>query len=151
MIFSTSTTHFLTFCFLSNTPKNCVLIKQTNPIFLDVLQGLVLLWYRYNKLRKTFSKLYYRNLFLTSKYKYNMKSLLRQGISHPKCYGDGIYKLCKVLGHVYFENLFYKRIKSCLKIDYDPVILQRTSRLVIDPSTVDSHAFLFGCAMRDRV
>ena len=57
----------------------------------------------------------------------------------------------RFLDIVYFENLFYKRIKSFLKKDYDPVILQRTSRLVIDPSTVDSHAFLFGCAMTDRV
>ena len=26
-----------------------------------------------------------------------------------------------------------------------------TSRLVVDPSTINSHAFLFGCAMTDRV
>ena len=71
---------------------------------------------------------------------------MRQGISHPESYGDVIYKLRKILGHVYmyFENLFYKRIKSFLQKDYDPVILQRTSRFVINPSTVDSHAFLFG-------
>ena len=43
------------------------------------------------------------------------------------------------------ENLLYKRIKSFDKKDYDPVILQRTSRLVIDPSTI------FGCAVTDRV
>ena len=76
---------------------------------------------------------------------------MRQGISHPEYYGDVIYKLRKILEHVYFENLFYKRIKSFLKKDNDPVILQHTSRLVIEPSTVDSYAFLFGCAMTDRV
>ena len=66
-------------------------------------------------------------------------------------YGDVIYKLRKILEHVHFENLFNKRIKSFIKKDNDPVILQRTSRLVIDPSTVNSYAFLFGCAMTDRV
>ena len=107
--------------------------------------------YRYNKLRKIFSKFYYRNLPLISKYKCNLKTLLRQGISHPEIHGDVIYKLRKILGHEYFENLYYKRIKSYLKKDYDPDILQRTSRLVIDPSTVDSHAFLFDCAITYRV
>ena len=92
--------------------------------------------YRYNKLRKTFSKLYYRNLPLISKYTCNLKTLLRQGIFHPDFYGDVIYKLRKIFGHVYVANLFYKRIKSFLKKDYDSVILQRNSRLVIDPSTV---------------
>ena len=86
-----------------------------------------------------------------SKYKCNLKFFLRQGISHPELYGDVIYKLRKILGHVHFENLFHKRIKSFIKKDYDPVILQRTSGLVIDPSIVNSHAFLFGCAVTDRV
>ena len=62
-----------------------------------------------------------------------------------------IHKLRMILGHEHIEHLLYKRIKSFLKKEYDPVILQRTSRLVIDPSTVDSHAFLFGCAMTDMV
>ena len=34
--------------------------------------------------------------------------------------------------YINFKNPFYKRIKSLIKKDYDPVILQRTSRLVID-------------------
>ena len=53
----------------------------------------------------------------------------------------------RYLGMYILKNLFNKRIKSFIKKDYDPVILQRTSRLVIDPSTVNSHAFLFGCAV----
>ena len=62
--------------------------------------------YRFNKLRKTVSKFYYRNLTLISKYKCNLKSFLRQGISHLEFYGDVIYKL----GYMHFENLFNKRI-----------------------------------------
>ena len=78
--------------------------------------------YRFNKLRKTFSKFYYRNLPLISKYKCNFKSFLRQGISHPEFYDNVIYKLRKIFGHVHFDNLFYKRIKSFLKKDYDRYI-----------------------------
>ena len=37
------------------------------------------------------------------------------GISHPEFYGDVIYKLRKILGHVHFENILYKRIKSFIK------------------------------------
>jgi len=107
--------------------------------------------YRFNKLRKTFSKFYYRKFPLISKYKCNWKYFLRQGISHPVFYSDVIHKLRKMLRHVHFEHIFNKRIESFIKKDYDPVILQRTSRLVIDPSTVNSHAFLFGCAVTDRV
>ena len=47
--------------------------------------------------------------------------------------------------------LFTNALNYSSKKDNDPVILQRTSRLVIDHSTVDSHTFLFGCVMTDRV
>lgn len=106
--------------------------------------------FRYDKLRKTFSKFYYRNLPLISKYNSNLKTLLRQGISHPEFYGDVIYKLRKILGHTYFQSLFTKRIRKFIKKGYDPVILQRTACLVVDPFTVGHHAFLFGCAMTGR-
>lgn len=105
--------------------------------------------YRYHKLRKTFSKFYHRNQPLISKYKSNLKSFLRHGISHPEFYGDVIYKLRKIIGHVHFENLFRKHINKFLKRDYDPLILQRTSRLVVKPSTIDNYAFFFDCAMTD--
>jgi len=42
-------------------------------------------------------------------------------------------------------------LKIFCKKDYDPVILQRTSCLVIVPSIIDSHAFLFGFVVTDRV
>jgi len=80
----------------------------------------------------------------------NLKSFLRQGILYPVFYGDMVYNLRKIPGHVHFENSFYKRITLFLRKEYDPVILQRNSRLVVDTSTIDSHAFLFGCAMTNR-
>ena len=106
--------------------------------------------YRYDKLRKTFSKFYYRNLSLIGKYKCNLRALLRQGVSHPEFYGDVIYKLRKIAGHTHFHTLFTKRIKKFIKRGYDPVILQRTACLVVNPFTVGHHASLFACAMTGR-
>ena len=105
--------------------------------------------YRYVKLRKTFAKFYNRNLLLISKYNCNLKTFLRQGISHPEFYGDVIYKLRKinVINQSYFNNLFPKRIKKFIKMGYDPNVLQQTACLVVSPSTVNRFAFLFRCAM----
>ena len=107
--------------------------------------------YRYDKLRKTFTKFYNRNLPIISKYKCSLKTLLRQGISHPEFYGDVIYKLRKILGHTYFQKLFIKRIKKFVKTGYDPTILQHTACLVVDPFTVGHHAFLFVVRRQDRL
>ena len=48
--------------------------------------------YRYNKLRKTFSKFYRRHHDLVSKFNAGLKTLLRQGLSEPEFYGDLVYK-----------------------------------------------------------
>ena len=45
-------------------------------------------------------KLFNRNLPYISKYKCNLNSFLRQGISHPEFYCDVIYKLRKILWHI---------------------------------------------------
>ena len=106
---------------------------------------------RFNKLRKTFPNVHYRNPPFISRYWCNLKYFLRRGISYSEFYVGVIYKLRKIIGHVHFENPYYKRFKSFLIKDYDPAILQRTSCLVIDLSSIDSHGFLFGCAMTDKV
>ena len=102
--------------------------------------------YRYHKLRKTFTKFYYRNLDLVSKYKLNLKTLLK-GISHPDFYGDVYYKLRKIIGHEHFPILFPKRIKQFIKRGYDSHILQRTACMIVHPYTMNNHRFLFNCAM----
>ena len=48
--------------------------------------------YRYHKLRKTFSKFYRQHYELGSKFNVGLKSLLHQGVSEPKFYGDLVYK-----------------------------------------------------------
>ena len=51
--------------------------------------------YRYHKLRKAFSKFYRRHFDIVSKYNVGLKTLLLQGLSEPKFYGDLVYKFRK--------------------------------------------------------
>ena len=52
--------------------------------------------YRYQKLRKTFSKFYRRYYELVSKFNVGLKTLLHQGLSEPEFYGDLVYKFKKL-------------------------------------------------------
>ena len=56
--------------------------------------------YRYHKLHKAFSKIYWRHFDLVSKYNIGLKTLLLQGLSEPEFYGDLVYKFTK--------NIWYK-------------------------------------------
>ena len=127
--------------------RACSSVDDFNVRNLTITNKLLHQGYRYNKLRKAFSKFYHRNLPLINKYKWGLKSLLNSGISHPTFYGDVIYKLRKIKGHTYFHSLFVKYIRKFIKKGYDPLILQHTACLVVDPSTVDHYASLFNCAM----
>ena len=77
------------------------------------------------------------------KYKSNLKTLLRKGISKPAFYGDVVYKLCKIMGHGNFPFVFERTIRSFIKRGYDPTILRHTACLVFSPFTVGRYAFLF--------
>ena len=52
--------------------------------------------YRYQKLRKTFSKFYHRHYELVSKFNVGLKTLLHQGLSEPEFYGDLVYNSKKL-------------------------------------------------------
>ena len=54
--------------------------------------------YRYNKLRKAFSKFCRRHHELISKFNVGLKSLLHQGLSEPEFYGDLVYTFKKIRG-----------------------------------------------------
>ena len=60
--------------------------------------------YRYHKLRKYFSKFYYRNQHLLTNYDTNLKTLLQLSLSKPNFYGDVVYKLRKIMGHGNFSS-----------------------------------------------
>ena len=51
--------------------------------------------YRYHEIRKAFSKFYRRHFDIVSKYNVGLKTLLLQGLSEPKFYGDLVYKFRK--------------------------------------------------------
>ena len=125
--------------------RACSLVEDFNERNLYITSKLLQQGYRYYKLRKCFSKFFYRNPELVSKYGSNLKTLLREGLSKPVFYGDVIYKLRKILGHGNFSFMFTKIIKRFIKRGYDPIVLRHTACLVFSPFTVGRYAFLFDC------
>ena len=67
--------------------------------------------YRYQKIRKTFSKFYRRHYELVSKFSVGLKTLLHQGLSEPEFYGDLVYKFKQIVTGLIFlissENLSF--------------------------------------------
>ena len=51
--------------------------------------------YRYHKIRKAFSKFYWRHFDIVSKHNVGLKTLLLQGLSEADFYVDLVYKLKK--------------------------------------------------------
>ena len=68
--------------------------------------------YRYNKLRKAFSKFYRRHYELISKFNVGLKSLLHQGLSEQEFYGDLVYTLKKIRGMTDFSDQFRKNYNA---------------------------------------
>lgn len=123
--------------------RACSNVEDFNERNLYITKRLLQQGYRYFKLRKYFTKFYYRNTDLVLKYNSNLKTLLREGISTPAFYGDVVYKLRKIMGHGNFPVVFTKIIKRFVKRGYDPIILRHTACLVFNPFTVGHYAFLF--------
>ena len=82
-------------------------------------QKLLKQGYRYDKLRKTFSKFYRRYYDLISKFQIGLKSLLCQGLLEPEFYGDLVYKLKNIVRANNFSAQFIKIISHYKKIGYN--------------------------------
>ena len=67
------------------------------------------------KIRKAFSKFYYRHSELNVKYNIGLKTLLQQGISEPIFYGDLVYKFKRIVGKPNFSDQFKKDSKTLYK------------------------------------
>ena len=80
-----------------------------------------------------------------TKFRFGIKSLLRQGLSEPEFYGDLVYRLKKIVGSNIFSAQFIKIISHYKKIGYNINTLQQTACLVVNPITVGNFAFLFNC------
>ena len=65
--------------------------------------------YRYHKIRKAFSKFYWRHFDIVSKYNVGLKTLLLEGLSEPEFYGDLVYNFRKITGNNDFFLIISKR------------------------------------------
>ena len=101
--------------------------------------------YRYHKIRKAFSKFYYRHSELIVKYNIGLKTLLQQGISEPIFYGDLVYKFKRIVGKPNFSDQFKKIVKRYIRVGYNLDIMPQSACLVLNSITVYSYGFLFNC------
>ena len=101
--------------------------------------------YRYNTIRKVFSKFYRRHTGLIVKYNIGLKTLLQQRISEPIFYGDLVYKFKRIVGKPNFSHLFKKITKRYIKVGYNLDVMRQSACLVLNPVTVYSYGFLFNC------
>ena len=101
--------------------------------------------YRYPKIRKAFSKFYYRHSELIVKYNIGLKTLLQQGIAEPIFYGDLVYKFKRIVGKPNFSDQFKKIVKRYIRVGYNLDIMRQSACLVLNPITVYSYGFLFNC------
>ena len=129
--------------------RACSNVEDFNDRNMQITGKLLRQGYRYHKLRIFFSKFYKRNGDLVEKYNTNLKTLLRQGITHPEFYGDVIYRLRKLIGSDNFADRFTKCIRKFVGKGYNKQILHRTACMVVDQSTVNHYACLFDCATTD--
>ena len=56
-----------------------------------------------------------------------------KGISHPVFYSDLVYKLRRIKGETNFISLGSKIVKRLRRLQYDPVIIEKTLGLVLGP------------------
>ena len=106
--------------------------------------------YRYHKIRKAFSKFYRWHFDIVTKYNVGLKTLLLQGLSEPEFYGDLVYKFRKIIGKKWFPYHFKKIIVRYKKIGYNIDVLRQTACLVVNPTKVNSLAYLFDCTTVGR-
>ena len=82
--------------------------------------------YRYNKIRKAFSKFYRRHFDIVSKYYVGLIRLLLAGLSEPEFYRDLVYKFRKIIGKNDFPYHFKKKIVRYKKMGYNINVLRQT-------------------------
>ena len=95
--------------------------------------------YRYHKILKVFSKFYHRHSELIVIYNIRLKSLLHNGISEPKSYGNLVYKFKRIVGKPNFSDQFKNIIKRYKNVGYNLDIMRQSACLVINPVMVYSY------------
>ena len=82
---------------------------------------------------------------LISKFKVELKTLLREGLSEPEFYGDLVYKFKKLIGRNDFSFQFRKIIIRYRCIGYNLNAMRPSACLVFKPIMVDNFATFFNC------
>ena len=107
--------------------------------------------YRYHKLRKTLRKCFRSYSELLSKFgDISFQEYLSKGISHPVFYGDLVYNLRRVKDTPNFISTSSKIVKYLRRRQYDPVIIERTTGLVLGPSTAFYKPLLKHCTLTNK-
>ena len=106
--------------------------------------------YWYHKIRKAFSKFYWRHFDIVSKYNVGLKAFLLQGLSEPEFYGDLVYEFRNIIRENEFPYHFKKIIVRYKKIGYNIDVLRQTACLVVNAIKVNSFAYLFNCTTIGR-
>ena len=75
---------------------------------------------------------------------------MSKGISHPVFYGDLVNKLRRVKDAPNFISSSSKIVKHLRRRQYDPLIIERTICLVLDPSTALYGPFLKHCTLTNK-
>ena len=113
-------------------------LKDFNSRNISLTAKLLKQGYRYHKIRKAFSKFYYRHFELIEKYSVSLKKLIQQGISEPEFYGDLVYKFKKIVGKPNFSEQFKKIIIRYKKVGYNVDVMRQTAGMVFNSDTVDN-------------
>ena len=130
---------------LTRFARACTNVEDFHNRNLIMTKKLLQQGYRYHKLRNTFSKFYHKSLSLLDKYNLSLKSYLNIGISQPEFYGDVVYRLRKINNHCYFYDIFHRTINKFVKKGYKINILERSTRLALNPIKFNKYASgLFG-------
>ena len=116
----------------------CNNIGDFNERNLFISEKLLHQGFRYHKLVKTFTKFYYRYKDLFNKYNATCKHLIKEGISHPKFYGNVIYKAKKCF---HTPNRLIKPLNRLIRRGFKYTIVVKSLRMVFFGINID---FLIG-------
>ena len=117
---------------------------------LQIISKLLIQGYRYHKLRKTFGKFFRSHSELLSKFgNISCQEYVSKGISHPVFYGylTNYLRLRRIKNTPNFISSGSKMVKHLRRRRYDPLIIEMTIGVVLDPSSALYKPFLKHCTL----
>lgn len=112
--------------------RACSYVEDFNIRNLSMTKKLLKQGFLYHKLRKSFARFFHKYFAIVSKYNCSLKTLLKEGISHPNFYGDFLKKIKKIKFRIDVDQSFIKIVETFLHKGYHNKILLNTCSLVFD-------------------